>query len=569
MNIIKATNKAIRVLPGIIIAILLWILWFLVPQLTTGGTAMVVSVFGGLACSFLILIWWVFFSRAGLVDRLLAVAVMLVALVIFNRFTHDSIKTGMSGLMYFIYAVPILSISFVIWAAVSRNMSKMLKRLTMILSIVFACGFWTLLRSEGITGNASAIFEWRWAKTNEEKLLSQSEEVLTKRGNLKETDANWPGFRGPNRDNKVRGVKIETDWTNSPPVELWRKPIGPGCSSFAVLGSVFYTQEQRGDDEVVSCYNLETGEAIWKHSDKARFWDSHAGAGPRSTPYIQDSLLYTLGATGILNVLNLYNGKLIWSKNAAEDIQDTIPGWGYTSSPVVIDSVIIVAVSGTLVAYDAYSGELKWRGPDGGENYSSPHFITIGGVKQVLMMSENAVNSFNPANGEILWQRKWGAGAIVQPAMTDEGDILISEGYKKGIHRIHVSKNSGNWIIKDLWMTSKIRPDFNDFVVHKGFLYGFEGLSLTCIDLNNGERKWKAGRYGGQVLILTDQDLLLVLSEKGELVLLEANSEKLTELAKFQAIEGKTWNHHVLVNDIILVRNTQEMAAFRLTLANN
>lgn len=569
MNSKISTDKAIRLLPGIIIASIQWILWFLVPKFVTGDTAMLISVFGGLACGFLIIIWWAFFSRVGIADRVIAIGLMIIGLFIFKRFTDDSINTGMSGLMYFIYAVPVLSISFVIWSVVSRSMSKMYKRLTMILTIIFACGFWTLLRSEGITGNATAIFNWRWAKTSEEMLISHAKEISSETTDFKETDAIWPGFRGPNRDNKVYGIKIETDWTNSPPAELWRKPIGPGCSSFAVFGSVFYTQEQRGEDELVSCYDLETGEFIWMHSDKARFWDSHAGAGPRSTPTLHDSLIFTLGATGILNVMEAKNGNIIWSRNAASDIHDTIPGWGYASSPLVIDSIVIVAVSGTIVAYNISSGELKWQSPKGGENYTSPHLVTLDGVKQVLMMSENAVNSFNPANGKILWQRMWGGGAIVQPAITDDGNILISEGYKKGIHKINVSNKSGNWIIKDLWLTTKIRPDFNDFVIHKGFLYGFEGLGLTCIDLRDGSRKWKSGRYGGQVLLIADQDLLLVLSEKGELILGEANHDEFIELVKFQAIEGKTWNHHVLVKDILLVRNTQEMAAFKLTLAKN
>jgi hypothetical protein len=185
------------------------------------------------------------------------------------------------------------------------------------------------------------------------------------------------------------------------------------------------------------------------------------------------------------------------------------------------------------------------------------------------MMSINATSSFAPNDGEILWERKWEEAAIVQPAMTANGDILISEGYKKGMHRITVSQNSGEWSIKERWKTSKLRPDFNDFVIHKDYIYGFEGLSLTCIDVIDGNRKWKTGRYGGQLILLADQDLLLVLTEKGGLMLVEANPDKFMKLAQYPAIEGKTWNHPVLVDDILLVRNTQEMAAFRLALADN
>ncbi|MBU8891589.1 MAG: PQQ-like beta-propeller repeat protein [Bacteroidales bacterium] len=531
---------------------------------------MAISVFGGLICGLVIIVWWAFFSRAPKSERWIAIILMIVALIVIPRFTHKSIVTGLNNLMYFVYAIPTLTIAFVIWAVITQKLSPGLRRITMVLTILFACGVWTLVRSDSLSGNASANFSWRWAETNEEKLLAKSEEesvALT--SNLLETEAEWPGFRGPNRDGIIHGVRIETDWKASPPIELWRKAIGPGCSSFAIHGELFFTQEQRGEDEVVSCYNLLTGKPVWQHSDKARFWDSHAGAGPRSTPTLRDSLVYTLGATGIVNVLDIRDGSVVWSRNDASKIDTVIPGWGYASSPLVVDDVVIVAISGTLIAYDIATGEPRWFGPDGGENYSSPHLVTIDGIKQVLMMSQFAISSFVPGDGKLLWEQSWENGAIVQPAITADGDILISEGYKKAMHRITVSNNSGDWTIEKRWTTTKIRNDFNDFVIHKGHIYGFDGFSINCIDIKDGSRKWKRGRYGGQIILLADQDLLLVLTEKGELVLVEATPEQLVEHARLPAIEGKTWNHPVLVNDILLVRNTQEMVAFKLLLADD
>jgi outer membrane protein assembly factor BamB len=153
---------------------------------------------------------------------------------------------------------------------------------------------------------------------------------------------------------------------------------------------------------------------------------------------------------------------------------------------------------------------------------------------------------------------------IVQPAVCANGDLLVDVGGAKGLTRISVAREAGDWTIHELWRSTRLKPNFNDFVIHEGHAYGFEGPSLACLDLENGQRKWKAGRYGGQILLLADQDLLIVLTEKGELVLVEARPEKHEELARMPAIEGKTWNHPVLIHELLVVRNAQEMAAFRL-----
>ena len=155
---------------------------------------------------------------------------------------------------------------------------------------------------------------------------------------------------------------------------------------------------------------------------------------------------------------------------------------------------------------------------------------------------------------------------IVQPALIANGDVLMSAGESNGIRRVVVAQGPGGWTIEERWTSFRLKPYFNDFVVHEGHAFGFDGRILTCIDVEDGERKWKGGRYGqGQLVLLPDQDVLLVLSEEGELVLVGAAPDRFAELARFPAIEGKTWNHPALVGDVLLVRNGREMAAFRLS----
>jgi outer membrane protein assembly factor BamB len=484
-------------------------------------------------------------------------------------FLDESISTAMMGLMYPVYVTPFLSLAFIIWAIFNQKFPEKIRRISMGASIILSCLAWVFLRTDGMTGDAHQDINWRWAESFEERLLADADIEPLVNPMAFQTDKAlvlWSGFRGFDRNSVIRDSSIKVDWTVAPPSEMWRRPIGPGISSFAAKGRLIYTQEQRGDKEMVTCYDIKTGQPVWRHSDTERFWDSHAGAGPRGTPTVYGNCVYSLGPTGVLNVLNAFDGSIVWSRNAVTDTDVKIPEWGVSSSPLVLDSVVIVATVGKLAAYDINSGKPLWFGPDGGESYSSPHLVTIDDVKQVLLMSGNGVISVTPHDGTQLWNYEWPPGVrIVQPAITDNGDLLIGGGQLNGLRRLSVKQNPDGWNVEEKWESKKLKPYYNDFVVHKDHAFGFNGSRIVCIDLENGERKWTGGRYGhGQLVLLAEQDALIIVSEKGELVLATATPDEFKEISRFQAIEGKTWNHPVLVDNVLLVRNSQEMAAYRL-----
>ena len=578
------------------------------------------GVLGGLFGGLVVLVWWTFFSRAPRAERWGALPLVIVAMVSTKGFLHESVAKGNMGFQFFLYAIPVVSLAFIAWAVIGRHLADAPRRAAMIATILIACGGWTLVRSKGVTGEGTPEFTWRWAETPEERLLAQAGDgpvaaptapaaantredrpmaqeggrpavppaapspagtparplqtqagVERKGAPAAPAGADWPGLRGRQRDGIIPGLRIDTDWSRSPPLELWRRPIGPGVSSFAVRGDLLYTQEQRGDEEVVTCYNVTTGEPVWRHRDLTRFWDSHVGAGPRATPTLSDGRVYALGATGILNALDANDGAVVWSRNVASDTDAKLPMWGFVSSPLVVDDLVIV-YAGSLVAYDRATGDPRWSGQAKGGSYSSPHLLTIHGVPQVLLLTHAGATSMAPADGTLLWEHPWPGVGIVQPALATEGDVLISviseAAAPIGTRRISVAHAPGGWTVEERWTSTGLKPSFSSFVVHKGHAFGFDGRILACIDVENGERKWKGGRYGhGQLVLLPDQDLLLVLSEQGELALVRATPDQFTELARFPAIEGKTWSHPVLVGDVLLARNGQEMAAFRLSLA--
>jgi outer membrane protein assembly factor BamB len=589
----------LRLWPGIAAAVLLLLFRFGVKALVPGITGFGRAVLGSLACTVVILIWWAFFSRARRSERWGAVGLIALAVSGAWLVKHDSMWLP----WLFAYALPGLCICFVIWAVATQHLPDRLRRITMVATILVALGGWMFVRQDGINGDHVATFGWRWAPSAEERLLAQagseqatlpsvttaptsgtptgtpvtSSTASPSPGSAKELaiqpaapvttrEAEWPGFRGPRRDGIVRGVKIKSDWSASPPVQMWRRPIGPGWSSFAVNGDLFYTQEQRGGDEVVACYKASTGQPVWVHKDAARFFESNAGAGPRATPTLSNGRVYTFGATGILNALDGSKGSVLWTRNVSDDTGVKVPFWGFASSPVVVGDVVIVAAAGQLAGYDVATGNRRWLGPNGGGSYSSPQVVTIDGVQQVLLMSGVGVTSVSPADGKQLWKHAWSGNSIVQPALTADGDVLITS-QDSGARRVGIAHGASGWTAAEKWTSNTLKPYFNDFVIHKGHAYGFDGRILSCIDLKDGQRNWKGGRYGnGQLVLLPDQDLLLVLSEEGELALVSATPDQFTEVAKVPAIEGKTWNHPVLVGDVLLVRNSEQMAAFRLGL---
>ena len=284
----SSRQKPLRLWPGVVAVSLQWLTWLALPIFVP--EAALFGVFGGVFGGLAVVVWWAFFSRAPRSERWGAVVLMIVALAATPRILHESVATAGMGMMPFFYIIPVLSLAFVVWAVAGRGLADAPRRVTMVATILLACGVWTVVRSDGMTGDGSLDLAWRWTQTPEERLLARAGDAppaLPKASAATKTGADWPGFRGADRDGSIPGVRIETDWSASPPVELWRRPIGPGISSFAVSGDRLYTQEQRGDDEVVASYDLTTGEPVWRHHDAVRFWDSQAGAGPRGTPTVR------------------------------------------------------------------------------------------------------------------------------------------------------------------------------------------------------------------------------------------------------------------------------------------
>lgn len=451
--------------------------------------------------------------------------------------------------------------------------------------VVVACVFITgcFIRIDDVTGEVIPIFAWRWAPRREQvaaayfEKLSATKQTASKditepleQPPLKITDADWPEYRGRLRDGIVRNVTIRTDWDAHPPRARWRHPVGLGWSSFVVVDGLAFTQEQRLEQEVVVCYDVMTGEQVWVHQDLARFSEAVGGDGPRATPTIYDGRLYSLGATGILNCLEPRTGKKIWSHDVL--VENSIPNipWGMTGSPLVYDDLVVINPGGPnqqgLMAFDRVTGQPKWHAGVDPASYCAPQLSTVDGVRQILLFDGVGIAGHDPKDGRELWKFPWTNDPKVnasQPFVPEPNQVLISNGYGVGSALLQVSHKQQNWTVTPLWDTKKLRLKFNSGVLQDHLVYGLDEGILACFDLQENRLKWKGGRYSfGQVLLVGDW--LVVLAETGEVALVKAVPDAFTEVTRFQAINGKTWNNHAIWKGLLLVRNGDEAACYDL-----
>jgi outer membrane protein assembly factor BamB len=525
------------------------------------------------AAALALLVWWLFFSRLRWSERMLGLSVLVIggaaAVVLAHNSMHRIHRDGIVGLMApFVATVALASL------VVFRRASPKVRDVGFAGLVLGVWGSVLLVR----VVDGSTELKWRWTPTAEEKFLEQ-QSVAKKAsakpiGPLVVRSHDWPQFRGPNRENVVGGVRLETDWEKYPPKLQWKQRIGPGWSSFAVVDNVCFTQEQRGEDEATVCYRIDTGAEVWSRLDRGRFWEAAAGAGPRGTPTFHEGKIYAAGATGLVNCLDATTGQLLWQRNITKDADVKIPDWGFAASPLVVaDKVVLFAGGGEgkgTIAYDAAHGDIAWLGGTGTHSFSSAQLAHVAGIEQILMAHDLGLDALAPDDGKTLWHHDWnmqGHARVVQPYVFGNDRVVLASGYGEGSRLLKVSHQDDAWQTETVWTSKRLVPYYNDFVVQDDHAYGFDGNIFCCIDLQTGERKWKKGRYGyGQVLLLADQKMLLILSDDGTAVLVAAEPAALREVSRFKIIEGKTWNHPVLVHGKLLVRNSEEAACCELTL---
>jgi outer membrane protein assembly factor BamB len=383
----------------------------------------------------------------------------------------------------------------------------------------------------------------------------------------------WTRFRGPVWDGRYDEVPIRTNWPAEGLPLLWKQPIGGGYASFVIAEGVAYTIEQRRQQEVVAAYEVETGRELWTHASDAEFRESMGGDGPRATPTWEAGRLWALGAEGDLRCFDAKTGKLNWSKNILRDNGATNLQWGMSGAPLIVDDKVVVLPGGksgkSVVAYNKLTGAPVWKSLNDTQAYVTPMLVTLAGKRQILVETANRVVGLAPEDGSLLWETGWNTDMGIncsQPIVIDANRVFLSSGYGKGAALVEITSGGDGLTARKVWekATKAMNNKFNSAVFYAGYAYGLDEGILACVDVQTGTQQWKGGRYGyGQVLLASGH--LVVITDAGELVLVKASPDKHTEVAKFQAIEGKTWNNPAIADGRLLVRNQTQMACFDLS----
>ena len=379
-------------------------------------------------------------------------------------------------------------------------------------------------------------------------------------------------FFGSHRDGMVVGAKLSRDWNTTPPKQLWRQPIGAGWSAFAVVGGRAYTQEQRGEDEAVTCYDAITGRLIWIHTDKARFFQWQGGEGPRATPTVFAGKVFTNGGTGILNCLDSATGQIVWSRDVLKENHLENLTWGVSASPLVFDDKVVVTGGGaagpTLLAYNNATGAPMWSAGTDKASYASPILTTLAGRRVVLSVNAGSLTAHDPASGEVLLDYPWAPEAkwpkAAQPVVLEGDRVFLSAGYGAGCVLLQVKADAaGKLAGAQLWKSMRMKTQFNSVGARDGCLFGLDDGMLACLDVATGNRRWKTGRFGsGQTLLVND--MILVQSEPGAFFLGGVKPDGYEELGQIPALSSKTWNYPTLAGRYLLLRNDQEAVCYEL-----
>ena len=388
--------------------------------------------------------------------------------------------------------------------------------------------------------------------------------------------AQWPQWRGPNRDGVVPSASVPSAWPEKLSL-MWKQSVGEGYSSPVVADGRVFVHSRSDPDEIVSAFDLATGKPLWSARYPSTFtknqYATAMSKGPFSTPLVANGRVFTLGVSAVLSSFDAATGELKWRKDWSKDIDTSKLFTGTAMSPVIDSGLLIVHVGddskGAFRAFDPLTGAEKWSLPGHGPGYASPIVRAIAGMRQFITMTDSAVVGVEVTSGKLLWTvpfpDEWHEN-IVTPVVA--GDILVISGTRKGTFGYRLEKTGAAWTARPAWHNTDLPMYMSSPVADGSLLYGFSNKrkgQLFCLDAATGTAKWTTeGRGGTNAAIQSAGDNLVVLTTDGELLLIKRTPVKYEELRRYKVADSQTWGYPVLLGQSIVIRDANSIAAWGL-----
>ncbi len=365
----------------------------------------------------------------------------------------------------------------------------------------------------------------------------------------------WPQWLGPDRN----GISAETGWLTVWPKEglpvLWRASVGIGFAPLSIKDNRAYTLGYQNDADTVYCFNAETGAEIWKYSYPCKIHDYNHEGGPAAAPLLDATAVYTFSREADLFCFNAVTGRVIWSRNLIKEYDAKIPLIGFASSPLLFKDWIIVD-AGIAFAFDKKDGRLIWKTEKYIESYSSPQLFNYHNEPHVAFFNGTGLVVLAAATGKEIWRFPWRTPKFDTNTSTpiiSEDKVFFSSGYDRGCALAQIGQSSQTAMV---WQDKRARSNYNTCIFTQGHLFGFDDILLECADFTTGEEKWSQDMGDDGCQIMADGKLI-ILTAKGDLVLVEVNTSAYKEIARAHVLDGRCWTLPILCNRRIYCRNSK------------
>jgi outer membrane protein assembly factor BamB len=382
---------------------------------------------------------------------------------------------------------------------------------------------------------------------------------------MAQANANWPQWRGPNRDGISKETGLLKQWPAEGPPLVWKATgAGRGYSSFSIANGKLYTLGLRGDREFVVAFDVATGKEAWATPHGSAFHNDR-GDGPRGTPTVDGDRVYALGGNGDLSALDAKTGKLVWTKNVLEAFGGSNITWGISESPLVLGNKVLVNAGGqgaSIVALNKSDGSVIWKSQSDEAGYSSAVPLELNGITEVVFFTARRAIGLDAKDGRLLWEYSKPSNntANVATPIVRANRVFISSDYGTGGGVVEIKPDNK---AQEIWFSKDMRNHHSSSVLIGDYLYGFSASILTAIKFDTGEMAWRDRSVGKGSLVFADGNLYL-FSENGVVGLAEATPAGYKEKGRFRIQQGSlpTWTHPVVAGGRLYLRDQDTIYAF-------